>query len=204
VRVGDSSAPVFFASPDEFRQWLAEHHSRETEVVVGYWKAATGKPSMTWSQSVDEALCYGWIDGVRRRIDDDSYTIRFTPRKPRSTWSLVNIRKVEQLSAEGRMTPAGLAAFAARREENSGTYSHERAEAAALQPAEEQLFRDQPQAWTWFEAQAPSYRRAALHWVTSAKRPETRARRLAVLIADSAAGLRIGPMRRPGRPPQPD
>jgi uncharacterized protein YdeI (YjbR/CyaY-like superfamily) len=192
---------IYFDSPAAFGAWLEAHHATETEVLVGFWKAATGRPSLTWSESVDEALCYGWIDGVRRRVDDERFTIRFTPRQARSRWSLVNVRKVAELTAQGRMRPAGVAAFEARREEDTGVYSFERSQAAQLDAAAEARFRAEPDAWEWFERQAPSYRRAALHWVTSAKRPETRDRRLGLLIADSKAGLRIGPMRRPGTPP---
>jgi uncharacterized protein YdeI (YjbR/CyaY-like superfamily) len=189
--------PHFFDSPAAFRAWLEEHHATETEVLVGFWKAATGRPSLTWSQSVDEALCYGWIDGVRRGLDDESYTIRFTPRKARSKWSLVNVRKVGELTAQGRMRPAGAAAFEARREQDTGVYSFERSEPAELDAAAEARFRAEPEAWAWFERQPPSYRRPALHWVVSAKRAETRERRLAQLIADSKAGLRVAPLRRP-------
>jgi uncharacterized protein YdeI (YjbR/CyaY-like superfamily) len=187
--------PLYFESPDAFRAWLEEHHATATEVLVGYWKAATGRPTLTWSGSVDEALCFGWIDGVRRRVDDERFTIRFTPRKPRSNWSLVNVRKVGELSAAGRMRPAGLAAFEARRAEDTGVYSFERDAPAELDAAGEARFRAEPSAWEWFSGQAPSYRRAALHWVTSAKRPETRERRLTQLIADSARGQRIAAMR---------
>jgi uncharacterized protein YdeI (YjbR/CyaY-like superfamily) len=190
--------PLFFDSPQAFGDWLEQHHDTETEVLVGFWKAATGKPSLTWSESVDEALCHGWIDGVRRRIDDESFSIRFTPRRKRSTWSLVNVRKVAELTAAGRMRPAGLAAFEARRADDTGVYSFERAADAVLDEAAEARFRAEPAAWEWFQGQAPSYRKAALHWAVSAKREETRERRLTQLIADSAAGLRIGPMRRPG------
>jgi uncharacterized protein YdeI (YjbR/CyaY-like superfamily) len=188
--------PVFFTCADEFRGWLAAHHAGETELLVGYWKTGTGRPSMTWSESVDEALCFGWIDGVRRRGDDTRYSIRFTPRKPGSTWSTVNVAKVAELTAAGRMTPAGLAAFAARRTDRTGIYSFERAADAALAPDEELIFRADAAAWEWFSAQAPSYRRVALHWVVSAKRAETRKRRLETLIGDSAAGLRIASQRR--------
>jgi uncharacterized protein YdeI (YjbR/CyaY-like superfamily) len=188
--------PQFFASPEQFRAWLQAHHEAETEVLVGYYKKRTGKPTMTWAESVDEALCFGWIDGVRRGIDDESYSIRFTPRKQRSTWSVVNIKRVGELVEEGRMTPAGLAAFERRTEDRSGIYSHERRRDAALEPEQEARFRANEAAWAWFQAQAPFYRRQALHWVVSAKRPETRERRLTTLIEDSAAGEKVKPMRR--------
>jgi uncharacterized protein YdeI (YjbR/CyaY-like superfamily) len=188
--------PRFFATPDEFRAWLAANHDSESELLVGYYKRASGRPSITWAESVDEALCFGWIDGVRRTIDDESYSIRFTPRRPRSTWSAANIKRVGELAAEGRMTPAGLAAFERRSGDRSGIYSYEQRHHAELEPEQEQRFRADAAAWAWFERQAPSYRRQALYWVVSAKRPETRERRLNVLIEDSGAGWKIGPLRR--------
>jgi len=188
--------PIYFSSAAEFGDWLAEHHASESEVWVGYWRTATGRPSLTWPEAVDEALRFGWIDGVRRSVDAERHAQRFTPRKPRSNWSLINVRKAEALIAAGRMEPAGLAAFESRRAEDTGVYSFERATPAELTPEEEAAFRAEAAAWAWFEAVAPSYRKAALHWVVSAKRPETRAKRLAELIADSAAGLRIKQMRR--------
>jgi uncharacterized protein YdeI (YjbR/CyaY-like superfamily) len=194
-RAGGGVSATFFATGAEFRAWLSAHHASETELLVGYFKRATGRPSMTWQESVDEALCFGWIDGVRRGIDAESYSIRFTPRQKRSTWSLANIKRVGELIAEGRMTPAGLAAFEARTGDRSGTYSHERRRAAALDAEQRARFEAEPEAWAWFQAAAPSYRRQALHWVTSAKKPETRERRLAALIADSAAGQRVKPLR---------
>ena len=186
----------FFAAPEAWRAWLEAHHADAGEVWVGYHKRATGRPSLTWAQSVDEALCFGWIDGIRKRIDDDRYVIRFTPRKPRSVWSKVNIGRVEELSRLGLMRPAGMAAFAARDEARSGIYSFEQGEPPRLSAEQEAAFRADPAAWAWWEAAAPSYRRAATWWVVSAKREETRARRLATLIADSAAGRRIGPLSR--------
>jgi len=197
-RAGRGVSATFFANGAEFRAWLAAHHDAERELLVGYFKRATGRPSMTWQESVDEALCFGWIDGVRRGIDADSYSIRFTPRQKRSTWSLANITRVGELAAEGRMTPAGLAAFEARTGDRSGIYSHERRHAAELDADQRARFEAEPKAWAWFQAAAPSYRRAALHWVTSAKKTETRERRLAALIADSAAGRKVSPLRRPG------
>jgi uncharacterized protein YdeI (YjbR/CyaY-like superfamily) len=187
---------IYFASAAEFGAWLEEHHADATEVLVGFWRVATDRPSLTWPESVDEALRFGWIDGVRLRVDAERYTIRFTPRKPGSNWSRINLAKVEALRAAGRMRPAGEAAWAARRTDREGVYSFERREAARLEAEQEAAFRADPQAWDWFQAQAPSYRRTAIHWVISAKRPETRAKRLATLIADSAAGRRIGPLRR--------
>jgi uncharacterized protein YdeI (YjbR/CyaY-like superfamily) len=188
------SEPIYFSSPDELWAWLEEHHEAETEVWVGYWKKATGKPSLTWSQAVDQALCFGWIDGVLRRVDDERHVQRFTPRKPTSNWSAVNIAKVERLRAEGLMRPAGEAAFARRREARSGVYSYEQRHEAALDPEQEERFRANAAAWENFMAMPPSYRQMALWWVVSAKRPETRERRLATLIEDSAAGRRLAQM----------
>ena len=185
----------FFASPEEWRAWLEEHHDAEREVLVGYWKRGTGRPSLTWAQSVDEALCFGWIDGVRRRIDDERYSIRFTPRTARSRWSRVNVERVAELTDAGRMRPAGRAAFEARTEE--GTYSYEQQRDAALDEARERRLREDAAAWEFFGAQPPSYRRAAIHWVMSAKRESTRDRRLAQLIECSAAGRSVPPLTRP-------
>jgi uncharacterized protein YdeI (YjbR/CyaY-like superfamily) len=190
--------PTFFATPDAFRAWLQEHHETESELLVGFHKKGSGRPSITWPESVDQALCFGWIDGVRRRIDDDSYSIRFTPRKPSSTWSAVNVRRMKELVEHGFAAPAGRAAFERRADDKTAIYSYEQRKAAQLEPEQERRFRDNERAWSWFEAQAPSYRRTAIHWVTSAKRPETRERRLTQLIEDSEAGQRIGLVRRAG------
>jgi uncharacterized protein YdeI (YjbR/CyaY-like superfamily) len=187
--------PRFFASPEEWRAWLEEHHDREAEVLVGYWKRGTRRPSLTWPESVDEALCFGWIDGVRRRIDDERYCIRFTPRRPRSRWSRVNVERVAELLAAGRMRPAGLAAFEARTEE--GTYSYEQQRAATLDEERERRLRAEPAAWAFFTAQPAWYRRAAIHWVMSAKREATRDRRLAQLVESSANGRTVPPLTRP-------
>ena len=187
--------PTFFATPADFRAWLERHHADASELLVGFWKRSTGRPSITWQESVDEALCFGWIDGVRRSLGEDSYTIRFTPRQKRSTWSAVNIKRARELIDEGRMTPAGLAAFEARSDDRSALYSYEQRRAAELELEQQARFEAAADAWAWFQAQAPSYRRAAIHWVVSAKRPETRERRLDALIADSAAGQKIKPMR---------
>lgn len=193
-----SAEPIYFSSPAQWRQWLEEHHAEETEVVVGFYKKATGRQGMTWSESVDEALCFGWIDGIGRRVDDERNTIRFTPRKPRSHWSAVNIAKVETLIAEGRMTPAGLAAYEARREDNSRTYSFEQGEVGL--PAEmEAKVRGNEAAWAYWQSRPPGYRRTATWWVISAKRPETRERRLATLIDDCVHERLIKPLRRSER-----
>ena len=190
--------PVFFATPAELRAWLERHHADRDELWVGLYKKATGRPSVTWPEVVDEALCFGWIDGVRRSLGPDSYVNRITPRRRRSNWSAINIKRVGELIEEGRMTPAGLAAFEARTDDRSAVYSYEQRRTAALEPEQEARFRAVPEAWEWFQARAPSYRRAAIHWVVSAKRPETRERRLATLIEDSAAGRTIKPLTRPG------
>jgi uncharacterized protein YdeI (YjbR/CyaY-like superfamily) len=186
------SKPKFFVSSAEFRKWLAQHHERESELLVGFYKVGSGKPSMTWSESVDEALCFGWIDAVRKSLGAEAYTIRFTRRKPKSIWSAVNVAKVEQLVAQGKMMPAGERAFALRAAERTGVYAFERAEAATLSAAELRDFRRHKQGFAFFEAQAPSYKRTALHWIVSAKKPETRTRRLEALIKDSESGRRLG------------
>jgi uncharacterized protein YdeI (YjbR/CyaY-like superfamily) len=194
--------PIFFASPEEFRAWLAAHHDRVRELLVGFHKVHTGLPSLTWPQSVDEALCYGWIDGVRRSLGADGYTIRFTPRRPTSTWSAVNLRRVPELIAEGRMTPAGLAAYERRTAAKSGIYTYEN-RPESLAPDMERRFRATKQAWAFFESQPAGYRRTAIWWIVSAKRPETRERRLATLIELSAAGERLPLLAAPGRSTHP-
>ena len=191
--------PRFFSTPGEFRAWLSNIPETATELIVGFHKKHTGRPSMTWTESVREALCFGWIDGIRRSLGDDSYTIRFTPRKPRSIWSSRNIEHVEELIREERMAPAGLAAYEARTAERTGVYSFEQRHAARLEREQEQRFRADPAAWDFFQTQPPSYRRTAIYWVVSAKRAETRARRLAKLIEDSAAGRRLAQLTPPQR-----
>jgi len=196
--------PAFFATPADFRAWLERHHETEAELVVGFHKKASGRPSVTWPQSVDEALCFGWIDGVRHSLGDESYTIRFTPRRPTSIWSAINVARVAELTKLGRMRAAGVKAFAARTPARTGVYSFERQMAAELTPAQRRTLRANPAAADFFESQPPGYRKTAIHWVVSAKRPETRQRRLELLISDSAAGRRIGPLRRPGESGPPD
>jgi uncharacterized protein YdeI (YjbR/CyaY-like superfamily) len=193
------SEPIYFDSPAAFGAWLEQHHETETEVWVGYWKKATGKPSLTWSQAVDEALCHGWIDGVLRRVDDERHMQRFTPRRPASNWSDVNVEKVQRLRAEGRMRPAGEAAFARRRADRTGTYSFEQRQEPRLTPEEQAQLEANAAAWEYFQARPASYRKPAIWWVVSAKKPETRARRLATLIADSAAGRTIKPLTPPAK-----
>ena len=182
-----AARPRFFATPAAFRRWLRANHSRKTELWVGFHKRATGTPSITWPESVDEALCVGWIDGLRKSLDDDRYMIRFTPRKTTSTWSAVNQRRMAVLIAEGRVLPAGQAAFDARREDRSGIYSYENRSAAAFDADLKATFRGNPKAWEYFSRQPPSYRKTATWWVISAKQPVTRERRLAKLIQHSAA-----------------
>jgi uncharacterized protein YdeI (YjbR/CyaY-like superfamily) len=184
----------FFATPADLRDWFDANHESADELWLGYYRKATGRPSVDWPQAVDEALCVGWIDGVRRSVDDISHVQRFTPRRKGSTWSAINVAKVTGLTREGRMRPAGLAAFEARTAANTAIYSYERA-AAAFAPDEEARLRDDSAAWADWEARPPSYRRAVTHWVTSAKGAATRERRLDALILDSAAGRKVGPMR---------
>ncbi len=189
--------PRFFSTPADFRAWLEAHHETEKELLVGFHKKGSGKPSITWPESVDEALCFGWIDGVRRSLPPAAYTIRFTPRRPTSIWSAVNVARAAELKKNGRMRPAGLRAFAARTPERTGIYSFERKKLAKLSKEQETTLRANRKAAAFFDAQPPGYRWLVIHWVTSAKRSETRERRLARLIADSAAGRRIGMLARP-------
>jgi len=187
----------FFAAPEKWRQWLEKNHTRATELWVGMHKKASGTPSITWPEAVDEALCFGWIDGIRKSIDGTRYKNRFTPRKKGSNWSAVNIARVAALTKEGRMRPAGLAAFEGRDPKKSGVYSFEQREAATLGDEFERRFRANAKAWAFFEAQPPYYRRVTTFWVVSAKQQATRERRLEALIADSAAGRRVGLLKRP-------
>lgn len=182
--------PIFFASPAEFGDWLRANHAKAREVLVGYYKVGTGKPSLTWEQSVDEALCYGWIDGVRKSLGAESYTIRFTPRKAGSIWSNKNIASAERLISTGRMQPPGLAAYQARRAERSGIYSFEQVETGWGDKLEAE-FQAHWAAWEFFNQQPAGYQRTMQHWVTSAKREETQLKRLARLIELSAEGRRV-------------
>lgn len=181
---------LFFESATAWRAWLERHHGEAGEVLVGFHKKGTGRPTMTWAESVAEALCFGWIDGVRRSLGPEAYTIRFTPRRAGSHWSRVNMELVARLEAEGRMTTAGRAAYAARREDRTAQSSYEQ-EAVALDAQQEAAFRSDAAAWSWFCRQPPSYRRPAIHWVTSAKRRDTRARHLAALIECSGQARRL-------------
>jgi len=186
------SAPSYFENEAAFRCWLASHHETAAELLVGFWKKSSGKASIDWPQARDQALCFGWIDGVRRSLGEESYTIRFTPRRKGSIWSRVNVERFAALSADGRMTQAGVRAY----EENkgrTGVYAYEN-ELKTLSEAETAAFRENEAAWADWEKRPPGYRKVALHWITSAKKAETRARRLASLIEDSAAGRKVGPV----------
>ncbi|MEL1243225.1 YdeI/OmpD-associated family protein [Flavobacterium sp. DGU11] len=183
--------PHFFKTQADFRKWLDKNFEKETELLVGFYKTNSGKPSMTWPESVDQALCYGWIDGVRKSLGEESYTIRFTPRKATSIWSAVNIRKMEVLQEKGLMKPAGIAAFEKRKESKSGIYSHERKEAAVLPPELEKEFKANGTAWEFFIKQAPSYRNAVIHIITNAKQEKTRQSRFEKLVNASAEEKRI-------------
>jgi uncharacterized protein YdeI (YjbR/CyaY-like superfamily) len=180
----------FFATQAAFREWLEKHHKKETELLVGFYKVSSDKPSMTWSQSVDQALCFGWIDGVRRSIDAESYSIRFTPRRSSSIWSAINIQKVEELNKAGLMTPEGQKAFDLRTENKSRIYSHEK-EPAILDPNYESQFRMNPIAWEFFNAQAPSYKKVMTHWIMTAKQEKTRLSRLEKTIQISEQQKRM-------------
>jgi uncharacterized protein YdeI (YjbR/CyaY-like superfamily) len=183
----------FFKTPSDFRKWLAANHAKAKELWVGFYKKDSGKPSITWPESVDEALCFGWIDGIRKSLDNESYMIRFSPRKPGSVWSAVNIRNVERLIKEKRMAPVGLKAYEARKEYRSGIYSYEQRSPELVEPYLTELKRNKP-AWEFFRAQPPSYRKMMNWRIVSAKKEETRVKRLAQLIEVSAQGKRMRTM----------
>lgn len=183
-------SPVFFKNQDEFREWLRKNHLKETELIVGFHKVTSGKPNMSWSQSVDQALCFGWIDGVRRSIDKDSYCIRFTPRRAGSIWSAVNIKKIEELTKNGLMYPAGTEIFASRKPANANLYSFEN-KPNELPEEFEKKFRANKKAWEFFSKLAPSYKRTTMFWIMAAKQEETRKRRLDKTIEESEKGKRI-------------
>lgn len=191
--VETSMKPKFFSTPEQFCQWLEKNHDRADELVVGFHKKETGKKSITYPEALDEALCYGWIDGVRKRLDETSYTIRFTPRKPKSIWSLVNVKHVERLTKEGRMAEPGIKAYARRDPKRTGIYAFEN-EAREFSPEYEKKFRANKPAWEFFQREPPSIRRTCIFWVMSAKKEETRLRRLEQLIDSSAKGIRRGVM----------
>ena len=175
------SRPVFFATPEKLNAWFRKHGSSRDELLVGYYKKGTGKPSVTWEESVDEALCFGWIDGIRRRLDDESYSIRFTPRRPRSIWSARNLERVAVLTHENRMQPSGVAAYERRSEDRSATYAYEQ-RIVALSKQYEARIKKNRQAWNFFDSLTPSVRKPSIWWVCSAKKEETRERRLQQLI----------------------
>lgn len=174
--------PTFFKTAAEFRAWLKKHHKTEPELIVGYYKKASGKPSMTWQESVDEALCFGWIDGIRRSHGEDAYSNRFTPRRKGSNWSAINIKRVEELTKAGRMQPAGLAAFALRSEAKSRVYTYEQKGIPKFESKLEKLFKANTEAWEFFQTLPPYYRKGETRWVNSAKQEETKLRRLNKVI----------------------
>ena len=182
--------PKFFATAAAFRTWLKRNHTKEDELLVGFYKRDSGRPSMTWPESVDEALCHGWIDGVRRRVDDVSYTIRFTPRRPTSIWSAVNIKRVAELSQLGLMQPMGIEAFARRSAKKSAIYSYEKRHDVTLEPRHQRRLEANTKAWTYFQQMAPSYRYLCLYHIVSAKREATRIKRIERLLAEWAEGRR--------------
>ncbi|MGZ8312450.1 MAG: YdeI/OmpD-associated family protein [Allosphingosinicella sp.] len=184
-----TTKPTFFATAADFRRWLAANHVKADELLVGFWKKSTGTPSIDWPQARDQALCFGWIDGIRKSLGEDSYTIRFTPRRRGSIWSNVNVARFEALRADGQMTPAGVRAFEGNMG-RQGVYAYETA-LKELTAEEATRFRRDEAAWADWQRRPPGYRRVVLHWIASAKKPETRERRLATLIADSAAGRKI-------------
>jgi uncharacterized protein YdeI (YjbR/CyaY-like superfamily) len=186
----ESLKPTFFLNQDEFRIWLEKNHKKENELIVGFYKKDSGKYNMSWSQSVDQALCFGWIDGVRRSIDNESYCIRFTPRRITSVWSNVNIKKVEELTKLGLMSPAGLEIFKKRKKEKSGISSYE-SEAKQLHEEFENKFKENTIAWEYFSRQAPSYKRTIIHWILSAKQEKTKLARLEKTIAESEKQKRV-------------
>ena len=185
--------PKFFSSPEQFREWLAKNHDSASELLIGFHKKDSGKKSITYPQALDEALCFGWIDGVRRSLDETSYTIRFTPRKPRSIWSNVNVRHVERLTKAGRMAEPGIKAYALRDPERTGIYAFEN-RPREFSPEFEKKFRANKRAWEFFQTEPPSIRKTCIFWVMSAKKEETRVRRLEQLIESSANGVRRGTM----------
>lgn len=182
--------PKFFPTQSEFRQWLEENHETQTELLVGFYKVGSNKPSMTWSESVDQALCFGWIDGVRHSIDAESYSIRFTPRKPKSNWSAVNIKKIAELTEKGLMRPAGIAAFEKRTEDKSAIYAYEN-KPTEFPAVFEKLFRANEKAWEFFEKQPNGYKKTMMYWVLSAKQEATQKNRLEKLIFESENELRM-------------
>ena len=187
--------PVFFPKQSDLRKWFEKNYEKEKELLVGFYKKDSGKPSITWPESVDEALCFGWIDGIRRSIDNISYTIRFTPRNPKSIWSAINVKKVENLTKLGLMKPTGIAAFKKLDQNKSKIYSFEQ-RVIKFDKKYENIYKRNKKAWKFFSEQAPSYKKTATYWVMNAKQEKTRLRRLNILINDSANRQRIAPLRR--------
>ena len=185
--------PTFFDTQNKLRKWFEKNHKKEKELLVGYYKIASGKPSITWSQSVDEAICFGWIDGIRKSIDDESYCIRFTPRNPKSNWSTINVKKVNELTKLGLMKPEGLIAFGYLKKEKSKIYSYENLEVKFDKPYR-QKFKGNKKAWQFFQSMAPSYQKITTRWIMSAKQESTQLRRLSELISDCEAGKKIKTM----------
>jgi len=188
------SEPVFFTTPGELRAWFERHHADTPELLVGYWKKHTGKAGVTHTEAIEQALCFGWIDSIGRRIDDDRYQVRFTPRRTGSVWSAVNVAAVARLTEQAMMHASGLRVFEARKPDRVAVYSYEQPADAELDAAQQGRLEADARAWAWFSAQPASYRRAAVHWVVSAKRTDTRERRLQQLIDDSAQGRRVPPL----------
>ena len=191
----EATRPKYFRNARELRAWLEKHHDSAAELWVGLYKKDSGRRSITWPELVDQLLCFGWIDGIRKSVDEISYTNRVTPRRPGSNWSAVNLRRIAQLIEAGAVHPAGLQAYETRDPARAQRYSFERDD-AQLDAQMVKEFKRNPQAWQFFTSQPPFYRRSAAWWVTSAKREATRLRRLETLISESAAGQRIGPLRR--------
>ena len=190
--------PTFFLTQNEFRNWLLKNYKNETHLWVGYYKKATKIPSITWPESVDEGLCFGWIDGIRKSIDEQSYKIRFTPRKPSSIWSAVNIKRIKQLIEEELVMPEGIAAFERRKENKSEVYSYEQRK-PELPIKYKKLVKANKKAWEFWSKLAPSYKKASTWWVVSAKKEETRMKRLNILIESSEQGMKVPPLRKSGK-----
>jgi uncharacterized protein YdeI (YjbR/CyaY-like superfamily) len=188
------STALFFDTAADLRAWFEQHHETAPELFVGYWKKTSGRRGVTHPEAIEQALCFGWIDSIGRSIDEQRHQVRFTPRRKGSKWSAINIAKIAELTERGLMHPAGLRAFEARDPAKQAGYSYEQAAAATLDEEQTARFRAEPGAWEWFSAQSPSYRRTAAHWVVSAKRQDTRDRRLAQLIDHSAAGRKVPPL----------
>lgn len=186
----NKTAPTFFATKSELRKWFENNHETEKEFLVGFYKTGTKKQSISWSESVDEAICFGWIDGIRKSIDEESYCIRFSPRKPGSIWSDINIKKVETLSKQGLMKPSGLAAFSKRKEHKSRIYSYEN-EPSVLPDTFLKKFKANKKAWKYFQSMAPSYQKSCIHWITTAKQEATQIKRMEELIKDSENQTKI-------------